>query len=323
MAIITKEISDKYALYNGDCIDVMKDIPDNKVDLGVYSPPFADLYTFSSDIRDISNCDSYEDFIEHYRYVVKDMHRITKKGRFNCIHCCDIPSPNGAKMIDLSGHIIKLHDEEGFDFVARHVIWREPLWVRNKTMLRSLTHKTIVTDASKAGVAGADYMLVFRKRGENETPIQNPTGFSHYAGLEKIPEDLKNYAGWTGDQKVNRLSHWIWQRYASSVWDDIDMSRLMPYTASKEEDDEKHVTPTHMDIIDRVIQMRSNPNEIVFTPFLGVGTEAYCAVKLGRHAIGVELKESYFKQAVKNMEIGSSNIVSDRAQTTMDFGLDL
>ena len=323
MDVIRQEIKDKYAIYNGDCIEVMANMPDNKVDLGVYSPPFSDLYKFSSDARDISNSDNYEQFLEHYDFVVAEMARITKSGRFNAIHCCDIPSPNGSKMIDLSGDIIRLHEKNGFEFVARHCIWREPLWVRNKTMLRSLTHRTIVDDASKAGVAGADYMLIFRNKGENKTPIQNPTGFNTYAGLEKIPDELKGYVGFNGDQKANRLSHWIWQRYASSVWDDIDMSRLMPFRESKDEEDEKHVTPTHMDIIDRVIQMRSMPNEIVFTPFLGVGTEVFCAVKMGRYGIGAELKESYFRQACKNMELGTEDVVSDRDQQEISFGLEL
>jgi DNA modification methylase len=323
MAIIDKKITDKYALYNGDCIEVMQGMKEESIDMAVYSPPFADLYVFSSDVRDISNSDSYESFLEHYGYAVKELNRITKKGRFNCVHCCDIPKNNGASMIDLTGDIIRLHQKNGFDYVARHMIWKEPLWVRNKTMLRSLTHRTTVDNCEKAGVAGGDYLLVFRKRGECKVSITHENGFEHYAGLSEMPDDVKGFRGWSGDQKLNRFSHWIWQRYASCVWDDIDMGRLLPFIDTKEDDDEKHVTPTQMDVIDRAISMRSNIGDVVFTPFLGAGTEAYCAVKLDRKAVGVELKESYYRQACANMEISESDIQGDRMQTSLDFGFSM
>jgi len=174
--------------------------------------------------------------------------------------------------------------------------------VRNRTMQKNLAHKTIVDDSIDAGVASADHVIIFQKIGENEVPVSHPNGLFYYAGAEKMPEELLRYKGYKGNQIENRYSHWIWRRYASSIWDDVRMNRVLPYKDCKEPDDEKHVHPLQLDVIDRAITLRSNPGEVVLTPFMGVGSEAYGAVTLGRKAIGVELKESYFRQAVKNME---------------------
>jgi len=326
MDVIKQVVTEKYAIYNGDCIEVMKNISDEKVHATVYSPPFGGMYNYSSDDRDLSNSKDYDDFFVHYEYVVKEIERITKKGRFSAVHCTDIPSGNTGNcdyLTDFAGDIIRLHEKLGFKFVARHTIWKEPLWVRNRTMVKGLAHKTIVDDACNATVASADYLLIFRKNGKTDIPVQHPTGFQHYSGECPVPEELKHYAGWTGDQKQNRLSHWIWRRYASSIWDDIEMGRVLPYRDSKEEDDEKHVHPLQLDVIERFVSLRTNPKEIVFTPFMGVGSEVFGALNMDRFAMGAELKESYFKQAVKNMEIGSEEVQGDRSQTVMDLGVDL
>lgn len=304
-------ITDKYAIYNGDCIEVMKDIPKDSIHLSVYSPPFGGLYNYSSNERDLSNCDDYDKFFEHYSFVVSELSRITIAGRCTAVHCTDVPSSNNGKdhLIDFPGDIIKLHEKNGFNFIARHTIWKEPLWVRNRTMCKNLAHKTVVDDSIYAGVASADYMLIFRKRGENKIPVSNPTGLGHYAGECPIPGELKEFRNYTGNQIENRFSHWIWRRYASSIWDDINMGRVLPFKDCKDPDDEKHVHPLQLDVIDRTITLRSNPGEIVFTPFMGVGSEVYGAVTLGRIGIGAELKKSYFRQAVANLEnIGNLNL---------------
>lgn len=305
MAVLDQRVTDRYALYNGDCIEVMASLPDASVHLSVYSPPFGGLYHYSSDERDLSNCASYGEFFEHYAYVVRELARLTLPGRITAVHCTDIPSSNSGvdHLTDFPGDVIRLHEREGFRFIARHVIWKEPLWVRNRTMVKNLAHKTVVEDAAHAGVASADYLLVFRKRGQNAVPIANPTGLTHYAGECPIPADLMRYRGWSGNQIDNRYSHWIWRRYASSVWDDINMGRVLPYREGKDPDDEKHVHPLQLDVIDRVVCLRSNPGETVLTPFMGVGSEVYAAVEQGRRAIGVELKPSYFRQAVRNMDL--------------------
>ena len=314
MAIAEQLIEDNYAIYNGDSIEVMKSFPKDKIHLSVYSPPFGGLYHYSSDERDLSNCYNYEQFFEHYNFVVKELNRITFPGRITAVHCTDIPTGNCGQdaLIDFPGDIIKLHKDNGWGYIARHVIWKEPLWVRNRTMAKVLAHKTIVEDAAYAGVASADYLLVFRKNGKNTIPIKHETGMDHYAGQSNIPEELLKYKHWSGNQIENKYSHWIWRQYASSIWDDIDISRVLPFKESKDPDDEKHVHPLQLDVIDRIITLRTNPNEIVFTPFMGVGSEVYAAVALGRKGIGVELKKSYYIQSMRNMKECKPNIYNEQ-----------
>ncbi len=303
MGVAHQTITENYALYHGDAIEVMADMPDESIHLSVYSPPFRGLYHYSSSERDLSNCDSPEDFLEHYRFVVKDLARITKKGRCTAVHCTDIPSGNSGSdhLVDFPGDIIRLHESEGWDYIARHCIWKEPLTVRNRTMQKNLAHKTLVEDSVYCGVASADYLLIFRKHGENEIPVEHPHGMFYYAGERPIPEELLRFKGHPGKQTENRFSHWIWRQYASSIWDDIRLDHVLPFKAAREDDDEKHVHPLQLDVIDRIVVLRSNPGEVVFTPFMGVGSEVFSAIENGRKGIGVELKESYYRQAVKNV----------------------
>jgi len=189
----------------------------------------------------------------------------------------------------------------GWAYVARYHVWKEPLRVRNRTMTKALAHKSIVDDSSRCTVASADYLLLFRRKGENPVPIEHPTGLHEYAGEREIPHELIRYRGWTGKQTENRYSHWIWRQYASAFWDDVRIDRVLPFRQSRDEDDEKHVHPLQMDVIDRCLTLWSNPDETVLTPFMGVGSEVYCAVQQGRRGVGVELKASYYRQAVKNL----------------------
>jgi DNA methylase len=304
MAVIDQHITDRYALYNGDCIEVMRSLPDDSVHLSIYSPPFAGLYQYSSSERDLSNARSYEEFMRHYGYVVGELARVTMPGRMTAVHCMDIPRSNTGKgdaLLDFSGDLIRLHEPLGWTYVARYHVWKEPLTVRNRTMMKSLAHKTIVDDASRCGVASADYLLVFRAKGENPVPIAHSTGLMEYAGERSIPAELIRYRGWTGKQTENRFSHWIWRQYASAFWDDVRLDHVLPFRESRDEEDEKHVHPLQLDVIHRVVQLWSNPGETVLTPFMGVGSEVYEAVRLGRRGIGAELKSSYFRQAVKNL----------------------
>src|SRR3990167_1529955 len=242
MAIASQVIEKEYALYNGDCVEVMQSFPKETIHLSVYSPPFGGLYNYSSSERDLSNCFDYKKFFDHYAFVVKELERITLPGRISAVHCTDIPSSNNGKdyLTDFPGDIIKLHEQLGFHFIARHTIWKEPLWVRRRTMTHNLSHRTIIDDAAYGGVASADYILIFRKKGENKIPIAHPTGLHYYSGECPIPEELLKYKGFKGDQKLNKFSHIIWRRYASSIWDDVRMSRVLPFIDSKEPDDEKH-----------------------------------------------------------------------------------
>jgi DNA modification methylase len=304
MAVKDQLITDRFAIYNGDCVEGMKALPDGVVHLSVYSPPFGGLYNYSSSEHDLSNCRDYDEFFEHYAFVVRELHRITVPGRMTAVHCMDVPSGNTGKdhLIDFPGDIIRLHKVEGFDFIARYAIWKEPLAVRNRTMAKNLAHKTIVDDSSRCSVASADYLLVFRKRGQNPIPIAHPVGLLEYAGSRQPPARLLPYKGWTGNQIENRYSHWIWRNYASAFWDDIRIGRVLPFREAKDEEDEKHVHPLQLDVIDRCLHLWSNPSENVLTPFMGVGSEVFSAVRQGRRGIGFELKPSYYRQAVRNME---------------------
>lgn len=304
--VTRKVITDRYALYLDDCLEVMPNFPDGSIHLSVYSPPFAGLYHYSSSPRDLSNSRDYEEFLVHYEYVVRELFRLTMPGRMTAVHCMDIPSGNTGTsddhLMDFPGDIIRLHARCDFKYIARYHVWKEPLAVRNRTMAKKLAHATIVDDASRCGVASADYLLVFRRKGENPEPIEHPHGFLDYAGERPIPPELLKYRDWDGNQIENRYSHWIWRQYASAFWDDVRIDRVLPYMDTREQDDEKHVHPLQLDLIDRVIVLWSNPGDVVLTPFMGVGSEVYSAVRAGRRGIGVELKDTYFRQAVANLE---------------------
>lgn len=302
--VIDQEITKEYALYNGDCCEVMATLPENSIHLSIYSPPFGGLYHYSSSEKDLSNCKDYQEFFDHYAFVVREIFRLTIPGRMTCVHCMDVPSGNCGTdhLIDFPGDIIRLHEKEGFKYIARYVVWKEPLGVRNRTMAKNLAHKTIVEDSSRCSVASADYLLVFRRKGNNPTPIAHPHGLMEYAGERKIPSDIIKFRGWKGNQIENRFSHWIWRQYASAFWDDVRIGRVLPFREAKDEEDEKHIHPLQLDVIERCIVLWSNPGEVVLSPFGGVGSEPFAAVKLGRKAIAVELKPSYYRQAIKNMK---------------------
>lgn len=301
MPVITSEITDQYALYNGDSCEVLPDLPDESIHLSIYSPPFCGLYNYSSSERDLSNCSSYEEFFEHYSFIVREIHRLTLPGRHSIVHCMDVPIGTGKGYEDFPGDLIRLHRKIGFYYDGRHCIWKEPLAVRLRTMAKGLAHKQIVEDSSLCDVAGADFILLFRKKGQNPIPISHPTGLHHYAGEREIPEELLKLKGYKGKQTSNRFSHWIWRQYASAFWDDIRIDNVLPYKKARDPEDEKHVHPLQLDVIERCVQLRSNPGETVLTPFMGVGSEVYQPVKSGRRGIGVELKPTYYRQAVKNV----------------------
>jgi DNA modification methylase len=306
-------VTDKYAIYNSDCMLVLKTIPNETIDFSVYSPPFAGLYNYSSHPNDFSNCESREQFLAQYEFLVSEMARVTKSGRINAVHVTDVHDYTG-RLWDFPAEVIKIHEKYGFEYHNRITIWKEPLKVRMRTMVQSLMHKFIVEDATRCFTAMPDYVLIFKRKGECVVPVQHPNGLNdfEYFGetpfLEAHKETYGNYddfrkkwIGFNGDQRENKLSHLTWQRYASSVWDDVRIDNVLPFKDSREEDDEKHVHPLQLDVIDRLVYLYTNPNDVVLTPFMGVGSEVYSPVSQGRKAIGIELKDSYFKQAIQNM----------------------
>lgn len=321
MAIKNQDFGVSHAIYNGDCVEVMGAIPDGAIHMSVYSPPFGGLYNYSSDERDLSNCDDYGAFFEHYAFVVREMARITMPGRISCVHCMDVPRSNSGtdSYLDFPGDIIRLHEAEGWLFTGRRVIWKEPLAVRLRTMQKNLAHASLVADSIDCGVASADYLLTFRKKGVNPVPVAHPSGLLEYAGERAIPSDVLGFRGYTGKQTENRYSHWIWRQYADCMWDDIRMNRVLPFQEARDSEDEKHVHPLQLDVIDRCVELFSNKGETVFTPFMGVGSEVYSPILMGRRGVGAELKESYYRQAVKNVHAAVEGYRFDRQNEEFCF----
>lgn len=332
MTVKNQMITDDYAIYNSDSMLVLPKLPASSIDLSIYSPPFAGLYQYSSSERDFSNCENKEQFLEQYEFMIAEMARITRPGRINAVHCTDV-FDNSCRLWDFPHEVIRLHEKHGFQYRNRITIWKEPLKVRMRTMVKSLMHKLIVEDSTQCFTAMPDYVLVFTRKGDNEVPVVHPQGLKRYFGSTPIlPNILRawnnaNETTWNEDQlwdylqtafhdhedpKSNKLSHYIWQRYASSVWDDIRIDNVLPFRDGKDPDDEKHVHPLQLDVIDRLVELYSNPGETVFTPFMGVGSEVYSPVSLGRKAIGIELKDSYFKQAVLNLSLAKERFANER-----------
>lgn len=330
-------ITENYAIYNSDCMLVLPTLSDKSVDLSVYSPPFAGLYNYSSSENDFSNCENKEQFLLQYEFLIKEIARVTKDGRITAVHCTDV-FDNTCRLWDFPHEIIKLHEKYGFEYRNRITIWKEPLKVRMRTMVQSLMHKFIVEDSTKCFTAMPDYVLIFTKKGENLVPVTHEFGLTKYFGETPVlPNILRAFNNanetefneaqlWehlnakfkdSKDPKANKLSHYIWQRYASSVWDDIRIDNVLPFRDSKEDDDEKHVHPLQLDVIDRIVELYSNPNEVVLTPFMGVGSEVYSPVSLGRKAIGIELKDSYFKQAKINLSLAENRFFNEQKQETL------
>jgi DNA modification methylase len=324
----------RYSLYNSDCMLVLPTLPNESIDLSIYSPPFAGLYNYSSSENDFSNCESKEQFLVQYEYLVAEISRLTKAGRITAVHCTDV-FDNTCRLWDFPNEIIKIHERHGFEYRNRITIWKEPLKVRMRTMVQSLMHKFIVEDSTKCFTAMPDYVLVFTKKGENQVPVIHPFGINTYAGETPIlpnilrawnnanESNLNEVQLWEHLNKVNesdkitKLNHYIWQRYASSVWDDIRIDNVLPFRDSKEEDDEKHVHPLQLDVIDRLVELYSNPDEVVLTPFMGVGSEVFSPVSLGRKAIGIELKDSYYKQAILNLKEAKTRFAAQDLQTSL------
>lgn len=327
-------ITDNYAIYNSDCMEVLPTLPDESIDLSIYSPPFAGLYNYSSSERDFSNCENKEQFLQMYDFLIQQMARVTKNGRINCVHVTEIVENSGTSW-DFPNEVIRLHEKHGFLYKGRITIWKEPLKVRMRTMVKSLMHKLIVEDATQCFPAQPDYLLLFKRKGDVEVPVTHEHGLNEYFGDTPIlPNILQawnnaNNTNLNADElwkhlnainesnSVTKLNHYIWQRYASAVWDDVRIDNVLPFRDSKDPDDEKHVHPLQLDVIDRCVQLWSNPGEVVLTPFMGVGSEVYSPVSMGRKAIGIELKDSYYKQAIINVKEAEKRFKNKDNQMTL------
>jgi hypothetical protein len=291
----------KYELHLGDNIELIKNLKDESVGFSIFSPPFASLFTYTNSIRDMGNCRDKNDFLEHFRFLVSELQRVMMPGRLISVHCMNLPmtiTHDGVMgMHDFRGDIIRLFQDEKFIFHSEICIWKDPLVQAVRTKVLSLAHKQVCKDSSRCGQGIPDYIVVMRKQGDNPKPIERKHGFTEYIG-----EREQNNTTFNEDQRLNKLSHEIWQRYASPVWMDIRQTRVLSTDIARDEKDEKHVCPLQLDTIERCLELWSAKNDIVLDPFSGIGSTVYSAVSMGRYGIGFELKESYWKQSIKNLQ---------------------
>lgn len=299
-------VTEQYAIYQGDCIEVLKQLGSDKIGFSVFSPPFADLFAYSDSDRDLGNCRSYAEFFTHFDFVVQQLERVMMPGRVVAVHCTDLPihmnkeGYSGTR--DFPGDLIRAFEKQGFIYhCPRITIWKDPLIAATRTHAKNLAHGQIVKDSVACGVGTPDTIIVMRKPGKNPMPVANPNGLTNYPGSREIPKHLNRYLAHE-EQRTNKRSHWIWQQIASPVWMDIRQTRVLPYRKARDGDDQKHICPLQLDTVERCLILWSAKGDTVLSPFLGVGTEVYCAVRMGRKGIGAELKRSYFRQAVLNLE---------------------
>jgi len=295
--VLDQASGENWTLFNADCVDVLNSLPENSIHLSVFSPPYASLYTYSNSDRDMGNCINDAQFYEHFDYVVAGLNRVTKPGRIVAVDCMNIPAMKerdgyiGLK--DFRGDLIRAFQRAGFIFHSEHCVWKDPLLEATRTKALGLMHKQLCKDSTRVRAGIPQYILGFRKVGENTEPVAHINGMDEWAG-ENPPV--------TGN-----LSHERWRRYASPVWMDINFSNTLNARAARENEDERHVCPMSMDLIERCIYLWSNPGDVIFDPYSGVGSTGFMAIKMGRKSVGSELKRSYFEQAAKNLDMAKSD----------------
>ncbi len=275
--VIDQSVTDRYALYNGDSAEILKGIPSNSIHYSIFSPPFASLYTYSNSERDLGNCRTTTEFYQQFKYIVDELYRVLMPGRLISFHCMDLPLSKERDGViglrDFRGELIKLFEDSGFVLHSQVCIWKDPVTAMQRTKAIGLLHKQFKKDSCMSRQGIPDYLVTMRKVGENEEPVSHTN--------ESFPVQ-------------------IWQRYASPVWMDINPSDTLQATSARDEKDERHICPLQLTVIRRALNLWTNPGDVVLTPFLGIGSEAYVALELGRKAIGIELKPSYYQQAVRN-----------------------
>lgn len=304
---VDQVVTDKYAIYQGDACELIRAYPGDSIDFGIHSPPFEGLYKFSNSDRDISNNEGGT-FYAHYGFLISELFRITKPGRLHAVHVMQLPTSKTRDgfigMRDFRGEVVRAYQDAGWYFHSEVCIWKDPVVAQQRTKSLRLLHKQIVKDSSMSGQGLADYVLVFRKPGDNAEPIAG--GFSKYLGEPVDEPDRSKYT--TVDDTRNWYSIEVWQRYASPVWMDIRQTRTLQFRGGRDEKDEQHISPLQLDVIERCIDLWSNPGDVVLTPFMGIGSEVYGAVEMRRFGVGFELKPSYYVQAVKNVALAEPDV---------------
>ena len=296
MKLLDQHVTDKFAAYNGDCCEVITAIPDESVGFSVFSPPFASLYTYSSSERDMGNCRTTEEFADHLRFLAGELFRVMQSGRNVSFHCMNLPSSKARDgfigIKDFRGDLIRIFESAGFIFHSEVCIWKDPVTAMQRTKAIGLLHKQLCKDSALSRQGIPDYLVTMRKPGENKKPIAGE--LDHWAGDNTFKSD-------------GRLSIDLWQRYASPVWMDINPSRTLQKGSAREEKDERHICPLQLDVIERAMLLWSAEGDTVLSPFMGIGSEGHVAIQMNRNFIGIELKPSYFKQAVRNLEAAVQN----------------
>ena len=294
MKVLDQAHGNNWSLFRGDCCDVIQGIPDASIDYSIFSPPFAELYAYSDNDRDMGNSRNYSQFFDHFGYLVEQLHRVIAPGRLISVHCIDIPAMKerdgyiGLK--DFPGDIIRLFQRCGFVYHSRHIIWKDPLIEAVRTKAIGLAHKQLCKDSAMSRAGLPDYLITFRHPGENKSPIAHTDGLNRFFGTDETTERGIKY------------SHNTWRKYASPVWMDINQTNTLNRAAGRDERDEKHICPLQLDVIARGLELWSAEGDRVLSPFAGIGSEIYQAVLMGRRGVGIELKESYFKAAINNLE---------------------
>ena len=312
MNVIDQVIEDRFAVYNGDCVEVMRGIPDNSIHYSIFSPPFSNLYVYSNSERDMGNCRSDDEFMTHFKFLVKELYRVMMPGRLVSIHCMDIPAMKSRDgfigLKDFPAQLRQAFEDEGFIYHSKVVIWKDPLIEATRTKALGLMHKQLVKDSAMCRQGLPDYLITMRKPGDNPEPIAHPDGLTKYYGDDepdapKKEPTLKNSREHRNISMAKEdpvYSHHVWRRYASPVWMDIDQTDTLQRESVREEKDEKHICPLQLGVIRRAIHLWTNPGDIVLSPFGGIGSEGYVALQEGRRSVSIELKESYYKQNVAN-----------------------
>lgn len=306
---VDQVVTDRYAIYQGDCIELIRAVPSDSIHYGVHSPPFSGLYKFSNFDRDISNSED-ADFDAHYSFLIQELFRVTMPGRLHSVHVMQLPTSKARDgaigMRDFRGEVVRNYIDAGWIFHSEVCIWKDPVSAMTRTKSHRLLHKQMAKDSTISGQGLADYVVTFRKPGDNPEPVEGMltewVGADGELDLSREAYEREKAArggfAWPYEQWVSIL---IWQRYASPVWSDIDQHRTLQYRGGRDEKDEAHISPLQLDVIERCIHLWSQPGDVVLTPFLGIGSEVYGAIEMGRRGIGFELKPSYFAQAVRNL----------------------
>lgn len=297
---------ENWALYHGDCVQVTTALPDNSVGLSCYSPPFANLYIYSDSEADMGNAANDDEFFAHYEFLIKELYRVTAPGRLSVVHCKDLPAymnrDGAAGLVDFPGRIIKAHEAHGWQYHSRVTIWKDPVIEMQRTKNHGLLHKNFVKETNACRQGMPDYLIVFRKYPlEGQETVTQKREIGDYIGTEPpTSNEINTFYGKRTPEENYSIA--VWQRYASPVWFDIDQTNVLNYQMAKDSEDEKHICPLQLDVIARSVDLWSNKGDIVFSPFAGIGSEGYEALRLGRKFVGVELKEAYWKHAQRYLK---------------------